>query len=133
MELYKATIGILKKQLEMFDGAADSLKAQVITDMPLNFGGKGSKTENALYKQEDIQHLIKKVAVKLAIEEQKIKYAHDSLERLDGKKRYIIEQEFIYNKKPKEVMIGLARDFNFYIAETTYYKKKRQAKKELKK
>lgn len=99
IEIKQSRLDTLKLLLENWDGSCESLKGQVLSDMPFVSGEFNSKTEMALIKKEDLKQRITDMQVELKFRQEVINTVNSKLKNLNEEEKFIIECVYINNIK----------------------------------
>ncbi len=134
IEILNSEIEILKLQEELFDEAAETLKATSYEEgMPLHFGNEfNSKTENIAIRRENYLFNIKKLELKKLELMENVVIIESKLRILDNHERFIIQKKYIENIKYNwEIRELYKKEFLKYISDTAFFGKLRSAIKKM--
>jgi len=126
IEILNSEIEILKLQEELFDEAAETLKATSYEEgMPLHFGNEfNSKTENIAIRRENYLINIKRLELKLLELTENVVIVESKLRILDNHEKFIITKKYFDNLKYNwEIREAYKKEFLRYISDTTFARK----------
>ena len=102
IEINNAKLKTLKLLLENWDGSCESLKAQILDDMPRTDGDGTSKTEKALIKKEELEQRIAEMELDISYHYQSIQLVDSRMKLLDDDETFVIDAMFKQNISKSE-------------------------------